>query len=457
MSSFDLAVIGSGPGGLDAALHASELGLKVALIEKKQAGGTCLNTGCIPTKTLLASSRFFAQMKQAENYGLNPISPAFEWSSLMKRKNEIIDRLRSTSLQQIQKSGIEWIEGHGKLIGPRKIRIQGSDSQREIEATAILIATGSEVSSLPGLDFDGKNILSSTDALNLEKLPKSLLIAGGGAVGVEFASLFQDLGVQVTLIEMMDRLLPLEDTDCAKRLENLFSRRGIKVITGSLIESYDHQKHGLLFRLRGGETVEAEKILIAAGRKRCVADMGLSEAGIGLDAKGAVQVNEFFETTQPGIFAIGDIIQAPQLAHAASAEGILVAENLNASKKRILNYSAIPSCVYSRPEIASVGLNQVRKKQETNECAEVRIPFAGLGKNQAEGETDGFFKLFAEKNRGTVLGGAAIGSHVTELIPEVVLAVRLKLNIHDLADTIHAHPTAAEIIQIAARELIKKI
>lgn len=441
MSVYDLAVIGAGPGGLEAALRARELGLKTILIEKKDPGGTCLNQGCIPTKSLLASARFFSRIHKSQDYGVTVTNPDFDWQALLDRKNAIVETLRKSALQQIKKSQLDWIQGTAQLAGRRKIRVTGTDP-KEIEADSILIATGSAPADLSGLALDGQKIISSTDALELTSLPKSILIVGAGAVGVEFASLFHALGVEVTLIEMLERLLPSEDEDCAKRLETLFSRKGIKIMTGVTV---------------GSEFLEAEKILLAVGRKRNTKDLGLEDTGVRLEKNGAIAVNDFFETSVPGIFAIGDCIQTPQLAHLASYAGVIVAENLAGHTKRVVNFNAVPSCIYSDPEVTSVGLLSVKEKMAKGEALEVKIPFAGIGKAQIEGETDGFFKLFALKDRGIIIGAAGIGAHVTELIPEIVLAVRLRLTARDLCDTIHAHPTESEILQIAARELAKKI
>lgn len=435
MRDFDLAVIGAGPGGLDAALRARELGLKVALIEKKEPGGTCLNTGCIPTKALLSSSRVLSEIKRASEYGLRADNANSEFDRILERKDEVVSRLRASAISQIQKSGLEWIAGEARFTGPKELDIHGEDQQR-LTAKSILIATGSEPVGLPGLALDGRNILSSSDILELKELPTSLLIIGGGAVGVEFASFFHALGVRVTLTEMMPGLLPTEDPDCAKRLESLFQKRGMEIQTG---------------KGDAWKGVKADKTLLAIGRRRNTHNLGLEAAGIGCKKNGAVEVSVTLETNVPGVFAIGDVIDSPQLAHVASYEGALVAENLVNKVKKTADYKAVPSCVYSDPEVASVGIL-------TGEDVEtVRIPFAAVAKAQVEGETDGFLKLSASKKTGKIMGASAIGAHVTEIIPEIVLAVRLGLTIDDILGTIHAHPTLAEVVCMAARELARRI
>ncbi len=455
VSGYDFAVIGAGPGGLEAALRAKELGLHTVLIEKKDPGGTCLNQGCIPTKALLASSRFFSRLEQSQGFGVTVENAQFDWHALVKRKNDLVEAIRNSTFHQITKAKLDWVQGTAQLAGKRKIHVTGSEP-KEIEAASILIATGSAPADLPNLTLNGQTIISSTEALALTELPQSLLIVGGGAVGVEFASLFRALGVKVTLIEMLDRLLPAEDEDCAKRLETLFSRQGIRVLTGVTVAGMEKPGQHTKAHLSSGESLEVEKILLAVGRKRNTGELGLETAGVHSEKNGAIAVNDFFETNVPGIFAIGDCTSAPQLAHLASYAGCLVAENLGGHTKRVVNFSAVPSCIYSEPEVASVGLSKVREKREAGETIEVKIPFAGIAKSRIQGETDGFFKLFALKDRGIIIGACGVGAHVTELMPEVVLAVRLRLTARDLGDTLHAHPTESEILMLAARELAKK-
>lgn len=435
MTSYDIAIIGAGPGGMEAALAAREHGLKTVLIDKQAMGGTCLNTGCIPTKALLASSRLVSQIKRAAEFGIEIRGFHFDYKQMNAKKDEIVSFLRRQALTSIQKSGVEFIEGEAFLVSSHQIEIKGKE---QLKAKFIIIATGSRPGSLPGMVPDGKNIISSDDALKLQAVPKSIAIVGGGAVGVEFASIFHALGSSVTIIEMMDRLIPTEDIDCAKRLEAIFSRSGIKVLTGKKIDK---------------EAIQAEKILIAAGRQRNTNGLGLEKGGIHSEKNGMIPVNEFLETRSPGIFAIGDVIGSAQLAHVASYEGRLVIENIIGKIKQAPDYRAIPNCIYSDPEIASVGYRKKPDEDSNPNILEARIPFAGLGKARVERETNGFFKLVAEKGSGKVLGASAIGSHVTELIPEAALAIRLGLTVKDIADTVHAHPTESEILQIAAQEL----
>lgn len=456
MTDFDLAVIGAGPGGLEAALRARELGLKTALIEKKDPGGTCLNTGCIPTKTLLASTRLLSQIRRASEYGLRVRQVQVAFADLMQRKEVIVSRLREAALNQIQKSGIEWIVGTAQFLGPLELSVQGASAHR-LRAASVIIATGSEPADLPSLKFDSSSILSSTDALNLKELPESLLIVGGGAVGVEFASFFHSMGVEVTLVEMLPRLLPAEDEDCARRLKALFERRGLRILTETKVQECLKGRGGLKVKLSSREILEAEKILVAVGRRPSTARLELEKAGVRLEKKGAIEVNEYLETTAKGVFAIGDVISSPQLAHVASYEGSLVVDNLSRKTKIRTDYRSIPSCIYSDPEVVSVGMVTSGQDAEAEDVLEVRIPFAAVGKAQIEGETEGFLKLRAYKKDGRILGACAIGARVTELIPEITLAIRLQLKVKDLCDTVHAHPTEAEIIALAAREAARRL
>lgn len=470
MEPFDLAIIGAGPGGFDAALRARELGFKVALIEKADAGGTCLNSGCIPTKSLLASAKLINQITHAESLGLSSMTPKWDLTFLIQRKDRIVEALKKGMAETIKKSGVEWISGTASFVGKNRLRIEGRGNPpwlpagqapghvpaHEIETKNIIIATGSEPTPFPGVPFDGKKILTSSDLLELKTLPSHLLILGGGVVGVEFASIFQALGVKVTIVEMLDHLIAMEDEDTSRRLESIFSRRGIQVRTGTKVKTMAIQRAKVDVILESGEKLEADRVLVAIGRTPCLQGLGLNELGIKAE-KGAIRVNEYLETSLPGIFAIGDATNhTTGLAHGATAEGVRIVENLKGPKEK-MDYQTIPNCIYTDPEVASVratprGCQQGMglPLQDTVEC---KILFSSIGKSQVEGETEGFVKMTASKKDGRILKVSAIGAQVTELIHEAALAIKTGVTIQILAQTIHAHPTESEILQKAAQRL----
>lgn len=454
MPEFDLAVIGAGPGGFDAACRARELGLKVVLIDKADPGGTCLHSGCIPTKSLLASAEFLSRMARAGSYGLAPLAPRWELASFVERKNRIVETLRKGIVNRLQQSGLTWISGEAALIGENRLAVKGKERVREVEARHILIATGSAPSPFPGAPFDGKHILSSTDLLEIKTLPARLLILGGGVVGVEFASIFQALGTKVLLVEMLERLIALEDEEVGRRLDSLFSRKGIEIHTGTRVKKLAARGKGAEALLETGRTLEADCVLVATGRKPHLEGLNLEAAGIKTE-KGRIVVDEYLQTTAAGVFAVGDVTDhSTGLAHGASAEGIRVAENLKGPKKP-MDYRAIPNCIYTDPEIASVGTGLKHASMEA--VVECKVLFSSLGKSQAEGETEGFLKMAASRKDGKILCVSAIGARVTELIHEAALAVRMGLTVRDLIETVHAHPSRSEIFQVAARKLFNSL
>ncbi len=485
---YDLAVIGAGPGGFDAALRASERGLKVALIDKRDPGGTCLYSGCIPTKSLLASTKLITRINHAASLGLSPAKPGWDWNSLVQRKAKVVESLQKGMTEAVKRAGIEWIPGEATFVDKKKLMIKQFPSpppspprggggkanfpqkmtadfpsppagerarvrgELEIEAKHIVIATGSQPIPFPGAPFDGEKILSSTQILDLKTLPGSLLILGGGVVGVEFASIFEPLGVKVTIVEMLDRLLATEDEEISRRLESLFKRKGIEIHTGKRVKQIDRRGgDAVKVVLESGEILQADSVLVAMGRKPVIENLGLEAVGIQTE-RSRIKVDSFLETSVPGIFAVGDVTsRSTGLAHGASAEGVRVVDNLE-GPKREMNYEAIPNCVYTDPEVASVG---APFKPAPDEVVECKILFSSLGKAQVEAETEGFLKMTAAKSDGRVLRVSAIGAHVTELIHEAALAVRSRLSVQDIAQTVHAHPTESEILQKAAHQLAR--
>ncbi|MBI2167661.1 MAG: dihydrolipoyl dehydrogenase [Candidatus Omnitrophica bacterium] len=442
MPIYDLAVIGAGPGGFEAALRARELGYSAALIEKSDPGGVCLNTGCIPTKAFLASSRLLGRIRNARLYGLLASDVSAEPSALVARKNQIVATLRKGMLQAIQKSGVEWVSGSASFAGPGRLLVRSNESQREIEAKNILIAAGAAPTPFPGVPFDGKKVLSSTDVLELKTVPGQILIVGGGVIGVEFASFFNALGTEVTVVEMLDRIIATEEEEISRRLESILTRKGIKIRTGE--------------KVTREEILKADTALIAVGRTPNIGGLGLEKAGVKVD-RGAIAVDEFLETSTPGIFAIGDVTnRTTGLAHGASAEGLRVVDNLKGPKLK-MDTRAIPSAIYTDPEVAGVGLKEGGGEVRPEETVSCKVLFSSLGKAHVEGEPEGFLKMAASPKTGKIVSVSALGAHVTELIGEAALAIRLGLTVKDLAETVHPHPTESEILQKVAQELAKKI
>lgn len=448
MQKYDLIVIGSGPGGSDAALHAARHGLKTALIEKQNIGGTCLNRGCIPSKSLLASARILSRVLRADGFGINASQVGWDWAQIQMRQRAVVEKIRKSLEQQIAKSGISLYRGTAKLTESHTVKIQG-DSEDTLSAKFILIAAGAEPAALPGLPIDEQLILSSTGIFQLPARPRSIAIIGGGPIGVEFASFFEPLGTEVHIIEMLPALLPLEDYECGRRLESLFTRRDIQVHTGQKVLEAACSSSGVRLKLSGGQEIQVEKVLSAVGRSRLTANLGLDTIGVQTGTAGTIKVNAFAETNVPGVYAIGDVLDSPQLAHAASYEGMAAVEHM-LGRARELNYGAIPSCVYSEPEVMSIGWVP-RREEDAGKYQSAKVLFAGIAKAQVEDETDGFMKLYIH-NDGTLAGASGIGSHVTELSGELAVALQARLKISDLAWTIHAHPTLSEIVPLAARQ-----
>lgn len=453
MPSFDLAVIGAGPGGFDAALRARELGLKVALIEKREPGGACLNTGCIPAKSLLASAKLLAKISEAPSYGISVSGVSADFASWIERKNRIVETLKKGMADSLRRSGVEWIRGEASFTAKDRLAVKKGIGTQEIAAKSLLIATGSEPLPFPGAPFDGKRVLSSADILELKTLPQTLLIIGGGVVGVEFASIFQPLGVKVTIVEMLERLISNEDEEVGRRLESIFRRKGIEIHTGKRLKSLAVKGERVEAILNPGLELEAGQVLVATGRRPCVENLALEAAGVRTEG-GAIGVDEYFETSTSGIFAIGDVTnRTTGLAHGASAEGVLVVENLKGAKRK-LNRAALPNCIYTDPEVASVGSTALGCE---GEIISSKILFGTLGKPHVEGESEGFVKMFASPKEGRILGVTGIGGHLTELIQEAALAIQAGLTVETVAQTVHAHPTESEILQKAAQKLARVI
>lgn len=448
-----VAVIGGGPGGYVAAIKAAMLGAEVTVIEKRKVGGTCLNVGCIPTKALLASSSLISSIKEAKDFGIH-INGEVEanFDDIMNRKNKVVSQLISGIEFLFEKRGIKLVNGFGKLVDTNKIEVNNEDGSKElVEADKIILANGSQPVILPMFPYDGDKIITSDEALNLKDVPKSLLIVGGGVIGCEFGQFFRTLGTEVTIVEMFDQLLPLEDKDVAKQLQRQFKKDKIKVMTGVKIEKCEIVDNEVVATLSNGKEVKAEKALLSIGRKPYLDNSGIEDIGIELE-RGKVIVNENLETNVKGIYAIGDIINTPFLAHVASKEGLVAAQNAVCGNSKTVNYAAVPRCVYTEPEVAGVGKTEKELQENGIEYNTGQFDFRALGKAQAIGHFQGFIKILADKN-DKIIGASIVGPHATDLLTELSLAVHLGLTVEEVGDVIHAHPTLSEGIMEALHDV----
>lgn len=448
-----VAVIGGGPGGYVAAIKAAMLGAEVTVIEKRKVGGTCLNVGCIPTKALLASSSLISSIKEAKDFGIH-INGKVEanFDDIMNRKNKVVSQLISGIEFLFEKRGIKLVNGFGKLVDTNKIEVNKEDGSKElVEADKIILANGSQPVILPMFPYDGDKIITSDESLNLKDVPKSLLIVGGGVIGCEFGQFFRALGTEVTIVEMFDQLLPLEDKDVAKQLQRQFKKDKIKVMTGVKIEKCEIVDNEVVATLSNGKEVKAEKALLSIGRKPYLDNSGIEDIGIQLE-RGKVIVNENLETNVKGIYAIGDIINTPFLAHVASKEGLVAAQNAVCGNSKTVNYAAVPRCVYTEPEVAGVGKTEKELQENGIEYNTGQFDFRALGKAQAIGHFQGFIKILADKN-DKIIGASIVGPHATDLLTELSLAVHLGLTVEEVGDVIHAHPTLSEGIMEALHDV----
>ncbi len=449
---FDIIVIGSGPGGYVTAIRASQLGFKVAIIERENLGGICLNWGCIPTKALLKSAQVFNYINHAEKYGLNPIEGSYEMPNVVKRSRDVAGKMSGGVEFLMKKNKIEVIFGEAKVLPGKKVKValkEGGD--KEYSADHIIIATGARSRELPNLPQDGKKVIGYRQALTLEKAPKSMIVVGSGAIGVEFAYFYASMGTEVTVVEFMPRIVPVEDADVSKQLEKSFKKQGIKVMTSSAVESVDTSGEGVLAKVKtakGEETLEAEMVLSAVGITPNIENIGLEEVGIVTDG-GRILVNDFYQTNIPGYYAIGDVIPTQALAHVASAEGITCVEKIKGMPVEKINYNNIPGCTYCLPEISSVGYTEEQAKEAGYDIKVGMFPFSANGKATANGDTEGFVKVIYDAKYGEWLGCHMIGAGVTEMIAEAVVARHLETTGHEILKSIHPHPTLSEAVMEA--------
>ena len=438
MDKYDVAVIGAGPAGYVAAIRAAQLGGKVCVIEKEHLGGTCLNRGCIPSKAIITSVKLLSLIKVASSFGIDVQGYQVNFPKVISRKDEIVMRLRQGIGALFKSKKIDLKNGEGKVVQPTRVLL----GNEEIEAKNLIIATGSEPLELPQFKFDGEKILSSTHILELKEVPKSLLILGGGVIGCEFACVWLELGVRVSIVEMMPNILPTEDKELGKRMALIMKKKGIEILTDTKVESIEKNNDGILAKLSNGNTMQKERVLVSVGRSFNSSRLGLEELGVKIE-RGRIQVDEYLRTSIPNIYAAGDVIGGLLLAHVASHEGLVSAENALGGNKKV-NYTVVPNCIFTDPEIGSVGHTEDTARQKGYEVKVGRFPFMALGKAHALGETEGFVKLIGDAKTGRILGGQILGPHATDLIAEVALAMKLESTMEELEETIHAHPTLAE-------------
>ena len=452
--NYDVIVIGSGPGGYVAAIRASQLGLKVGVVEKENIGGVCLNWGCIPTKSLLKSAEALEYAKHAADYGVSIGGEVkADFKAMVKRSREVADS-NSKGIQFLfKKNKIEIIDGFGKLAGKGVVEVtDGSGKKAKYEAKHIILATGARSRELPNLKQDGKKIIGYREAMTLDKQPASMVVVGSGAIGSEFAHFYHSIGTEVTLVEFMPTLVPNEDEEVAKTLERSFKKAKMNVMVSSSVESVDTR--GKLCKVvvktkKGEETIEAELVLSAVGIAPNVENIGLEELGVEME-KGKVKVDDYYRTNVEGVYAIGDIVHGPALAHVASAEGITCVEKIAGLNPDPVNYGNIPGCTYTSPEVSSVGMTEKQAKDAGYEIKVGKFPYSASGKAKAAGKTDGFVKLIFDAKYGELLGAHMIGGNVTEMIAEMVVARKLEITGHELIKAIHPHPTMSEAVMEAA-------
>lgn len=450
--NFDVIVIGSGPGGYVTAIRASQLGLKTAIVEKESLGGVCLNWGCIPTKALLKSAQVFEYIQHAEDFGINVKDADADFGSVVKRSRGVADGMSKGIDFLMKKNKIEVIMGTAKVKAGKKVDVEDADGKTtEYSASNIIIATGARSRELPNLPQDGKKIIGYRKAMTLDKKPSKMVVVGSGAIGVEFAYFYNAMGVDVTVVEYMPNIVPVEDEDVSKQLARSFKKSGIKVMTNSSVESVDTSGKGCVVSVKtkkGEETIECDVVLSAVGITANIENIGLEDVGIVTD-KGKILVNDFYQTNMPGYYAIGDVLPTQALAHVASAEGIICVEKIAGHNPEPLDYGNIPGCTYCSPEISSVGYTEKTAKEAGYDVKVGKFPFSASGKASAAGHKDGFVKVIFDAKYGEWLGCHMIGYNVTEMIAEAVVARKLETTGHEILKAVHPHPTMSEAVMEA--------
>jgi len=454
----DVVIIGGGPGGYVSAIKAAHLGLKAVLIEKDKLGGVCLNWGCIPTKALVSTAELLNHLQRAGEFGIQVKDYSIDFPAIMKRKDLITQRLSSGVGQLMKANQVRVARGEGQIVEPGKVEVTNTAGEKELIKTKnIIIATGSKVMRLPIPGIDSEGVITSDEALSLSELPSRMLIIGGGVVGIEFAGIFKALGVEVTVVEMLPRILLPVDEEIAFRLTQLLKRKGIEILTDSKVKEIkkNHQNLEVLISTSDGEKkLETEKVLLAAGRIPELGNIDVQRLGIELDGK-AIKVDEKMRTNIPGIYAVGDVVGRIMLAHVASREGIVAVENIS-GKETLMDYKVVPNCVFSMPEVASVGLTEEEARKENNNIKVSKFPFMANGKALGMGETEGMVKIIADADTSELLGFHILGVHASDLIAEGTLALSMEATAFEIINTIHAHPTLAEAIAEAAEGIVGK-
>jgi dihydrolipoamide dehydrogenase len=451
MPGFDLAVVGSGPGGYVAAIRAAQLGMRVAIVEQDRLGGVCLNWGCIPSKAILHAAELYEAVS-AGVPGLVFEKLAVDYGAVIDASRKAADRLSRGVASLMKKHKIEVVHGRGRLAGATRVVVLGEQGERELETARVLLATGSTERVFSGIAIDGKRATTSRQALEARELPKSVAIVGGGAVGLEFAYAYATYGVHTTVIEMADQLLPGMDADVAKALASAFVRRKAVIKTGTAYKGMQANGGGVTVAVagpKGEEEIRADQVFFAVGRAALVEGLGLDAAGVRLE-RGYIAVGDDYQTNVPGVFAIGDVIGPPLLAHAASEEGVIAVEIMGGKARRRADPTRVPVCIYCQPQVASVGLSEAQAREAGRDVRVGRFPFAASGKSVATGHTEGFVKLVSDARYGEILGCQVIGAGATELVAEITLAMNLESTTHEVAETSHAHPTLSEAIMEAA-------
>lgn len=459
MDGYDIIVLGSGPGGYVTAIRASQLGLKTAIVEKENLGGVCLNWGCIPTKALLKSAQVFNYLQHAEDYGLKAASVDKDFDAVVKRSRGVAEGMSKGVQFLMKKNKIDVIEGFGKIAPGKKVTVTSGDKSSTYQAKHIIIATGARSRELPSLPQDGKKIIGYRDAMTLKKQPKKLIVVGSGAIGIEFAHFYNAMGTEVTIVEYMDRIVPVEDAEVSKQLERSFKKSGITIMTNAEVTAVDTKGKGVVATVKtkkGEEQLQGDIVLSAVGIKTNIENIGLEDVGIAVD-RDKILVDDFYQTNMPGYYAIGDVTKGPALAHVASAEGILCVEKIAGQQVTPLDYGNIPGCTYCQPEVASVGLTEAQALEQGYDIKVGKFPFSASGKAQAGGHADGFVKVIFDAKYGEWLGCHMIGAGVTDMIAEAVLGRKLETTGHEVLKAVHPHPTMSEAVMEAVADAYDEV
>ena len=457
--NYDVIILGSGPGGYVTAIRSSQLGLKTAIIEKENLGGICLNWGCIPTKALLKSAQVFEYINHAEDFGIIVKDANADFSNIIKRSRDVADGMSKGIAFLLKKNKVEVINGYGKIKKGNKVSVTADGKSTDYTAKHIIIATGARSRELPNLPQDGKKVIGYREALTLPKAPKKMVIVGSGAIGVEFAYFYSSMGTDVTIVEFMPNIVPLEDIDVSKQLQRSFKKSGIKIMTKSSVEKVDSSGDGCNVTIKtkkGEERIECDVVLSAVGITANIENIGLEEVGIKTD-RGKIIVDDYYSTNVNGYYAIGDVLSTPALAHVASAEGIVCVEKIAGHNPDPIDYGNIPGCTYASPEIASVGLTEDSAKEAGYEIKIGKFPFAASGKASAAGHKDGFVKVIFDAKYGEWLGCHMIGYNVTEMIAEAVVARKLETTGHEILKAVHPHPTMSEAVMEAVADAYDEV